>query len=147
MTEFNASGLLLSEAHRDFTRAVIAHYEKSKNNEAFALLPSQSGLHDEKEQVSEPPPRADVLIIPPQGKGPPLDLGKALNIVLRAPAKKRPDAARFASFTTYNIKHTHELKWHLNVVVAGKDKSIKGTQEVTVLGPSYDQRFKHRQIV
>ena len=141
MTEFNASGLLLREAHRDSTRATLAHYEKPKHDEAFDLSPSQSVWPNEKGQASEPPRPADVLIIPPHDKGPPLDLGKSLNIVLRAPGKKRHDAARFASFTTYNIQHTHELKWHLNIVVAGKDKSIKGKQEVTVLGPSYDQKF------
>jgi hypothetical protein len=45
----------------------------------------------------------------------------------------------YPSFTTFNIKHTHNLKWKIKLDVAGESVTMNGTESIQVLEPSNER--------
>ncbi|KAM0323907.1 hypothetical protein ACHAQA_008488 [Verticillium albo-atrum] len=83
------------------------------------------------------------VLIPFGEKVEPCDFGALLNLRLdaqgRAAHAREParTTERFhPSFTTWNIKHTHQLKWRVRMSIADEDASYEATTPLTVLAPS-----------
>ena len=47
-----------------------------------------------------------------------------------------PFAQIYPSFITYNIKHSHQLRWDLSLELAGESLKVSGGQAISILGAS-----------
>ncbi|KAF7563651.1 hypothetical protein G7046_g436 [Stylonectria norvegica] len=61
---------------------------------------------------------------------PPVDIGELTNFTLGY------GRCEYPSFTTYNIEHTHVLKWQMRFGVAGESFKASGKENIRVLPPA-----------
>ncbi|KAF4964253.1 hypothetical protein FSARC_7807 [Fusarium sarcochroum] len=57
----------------------------------------------------------------------PLDIGKKIGILV----ERRQDL--YATFTTFNIQHTHHLKWEMTVQIEGNSFELSGEDPIKIL--------------
>lgn len=112
---------------------------------AYAKLAAKAGEiskeppNYEKEVPGDeaPLPDAETLIIPWESALLPLDLGQALG--LRVPTRFKHELRRIhSSFTYLTIKADHQLRWEMEVDVAGESREFEASHNIEVLGPSDD---------
>jgi hypothetical protein len=75
-------------------------------------------------------------VLPSGKKAVALDLGSLLNLSMaNAPIRHGGffKLLLYPSFTTYNIKHTHQLRWELKLTVAGKSTMVSNVMDVTLV--------------
>lgn len=83
--------------------------------------------------------RAEPIVLPEGEKAEPLDIAELLDLRISeaAPLGMRPFSRRkgrlYPSFTTYNIKHTHKLRWTLSVSAAGEATEVSDEIDITLL--------------
>ncbi|SPO03595.1 uncharacterized protein DNG_06278 [Cephalotrichum gorgonifer] len=84
--------------------------------------------------------RGEPIVLPVGEKAQPLDVSELLgiNITSAIPLSHRPFGGRYKgqlypSFDTYNIKHSHKLKWTLTVTAAGESTEISNEADITLL--------------
>ncbi|KAF5005493.1 hypothetical protein FDECE_8071 [Fusarium decemcellulare] len=68
----------------------------------------------------------------------PLDLGKLINLRIGREGRIGSDEGHHGSslvpnFCTYNIGHLHELKWNLEIEIAGESIYVENEQEIAIL--------------
>lgn len=83
--------------------------------------------------------RASPIVLPAGEKSEPLDIAELLDLRISeaAPLGKLPFTSRkgrlYPSFTTYNIKHAHKLRWSLTVSAAGESTEVSDEIDITLL--------------
>ncbi|KAI5459134.1 hypothetical protein BGZ63DRAFT_271453 [Mariannaea sp. PMI_226] len=82
------------------------------------------------------------IVIPITDDMTPIDIGALINLRIdshgRVGATNRQKILQ-PSFTTYNIQHTHQLKWVLSADIAGSVFKASGYHQVTLVKPSDDK--------
>ncbi|KAJ5151735.1 hypothetical protein N7492_010030 [Penicillium capsulatum] len=71
--------------------------------------------------------------IVPQDSTTDLDLGVALGILT---PKKSGNEKIYPTFTTCNIRNTHDLEWWITLIIGGETVKYNGHHSVTVIGPA-----------
>ncbi|RYP69298.1 hypothetical protein DL769_005319 [Monosporascus sp. CRB-8-3] len=87
--------------------------------------------------------RHEPIVLPSGDKAERLDVGDLLQLNLASLISrgvrallKRQTARLYPSFTTYNIKHAHKLRWTLTVMAAGVTTEVSSEADLTLLpGP------------
>ncbi|RYP50910.1 hypothetical protein DL768_003670 [Monosporascus sp. mg162] len=87
--------------------------------------------------------RHEPIVLPSGDKAEPLDVGDLLQLNLTSLISrgvrallKRQTARLYPSFTTYNIKNAHKLRWTLTVMAAGVTTEVSSEADLTLLpGP------------
>lgn len=89
------------------------------------------------------------IVIPSSFGEEAIDLGALLDLRLdsRVPHAMGRRLSPFESpleptFTTYNIKHSHTLKWEVTISVAGETTSESREYPITILAPSEEQEIE-----
>lgn len=83
--------------------------------------------------------RATPIVLPEGEKAETLDVAELLGLRMTeaAPVGVRPFSRRkgrlYPSFTTYNIKHTHKLRWTVTVSAAGESTELSNEVDITLL--------------
>ena len=83
--------------------------------------------------------RGELIVIPAGEKAEPLDVGDLLCLRIADAARlgRGPFSSRkgrlYPSFATYNIKHTHKLKWSLTVSAAAESTQVSDEIDITLL--------------
>ncbi|KAH6661482.1 hypothetical protein EV126DRAFT_410181 [Verticillium dahliae] len=81
------------------------------------------------------------LYIPCAGDGPPIDVGRKVNLRIGRTGlmgKAYPQGDVHASFSTRHIKYSHRISYELRAVVAGEVLKFKWDSQATVLPPAND---------
>ncbi|RYO83466.1 hypothetical protein DL766_003717 [Monosporascus sp. MC13-8B] len=80
------------------------------------------------------------IVLPSGDKAEPLDVGDLLQLNLTSliprgirAFSKRQTERLYPSFTTYNIKHAHKLKWTLTLMAAGVITEVSSEADLTLL--------------
>lgn len=79
------------------------------------------------------------IVLPAGEKAEPLDIAELLDLRVAEAARlsRGPFSARkgrlYPSFITYNIKHTHKLRWSLTVSAAGESTKVSDEIDITLL--------------
>ncbi|KAK1763926.1 hypothetical protein QBC33DRAFT_210219 [Phialemonium atrogriseum] len=80
------------------------------------------------------------VFIPCTAEWPAIDIGELINFRVRSQGRIGQRLTNiyliYPCFTTYNIKHSHRLKWKLRVTIAGEEVKVDGQAKVIVLPPS-----------
>ncbi|KAH8897204.1 hypothetical protein GQ53DRAFT_837890 [Thozetella sp. PMI_491] len=92
--------------------------------------------------------RQGPVVVPQSADGEYLNLGEHMELKLDArsvyafgqPTRKFALAPLQPSFKTYNIRRSYKLKWNIGLAVAGETHTVRGEQEVQILGPSEEQQ-------
>lgn len=141
MTHFTSKCMIWDEIDHK-TSIILRSYNRRSQPPAAA----DNGNTKAREARADQPPNADTLIVPIGGESPPLDLGRALGIKVRATACKvvgtAGDTGIYPTFTTCHIKHVHRLVWELTLTIAEETVKFEGKLPVTLMGPSYDQEVR-----
>lgn len=88
----------------------------------------------ETDLISRTVQRQDIEI-PCSEKVPALDVGEIVGLRIRS---RFGDKELYPSFTTYNIRHSHKLKWEIEGTVAGESFKSSSESDMRVLPPSVD---------
>ncbi|KAH6884404.1 hypothetical protein B0T10DRAFT_130604 [Thelonectria olida] len=81
------------------------------------------------------------IYIPITDDMPPVDIGELINLRIGYQGRVGPkfrQGTLHPSFTTYNIRHMHQLKWAICAEIAGEDFKASGSHPLTLLKPSDD---------
>ena len=107
-----------------------SHRGQAHRNRSTSLSSTQAPI-SQPTQAGEP--TDPVLLTVPTGEAStPLDLGEALGLDFDL----HPDRYRLTpTFTSCNVKHWHELRWELVLIVAGVNTKMNATHAVDVMGP------------
>ena len=127
--EIVLSGMSLEiRARTDMMCASIVHPHTANQTRKFGL--------DLKSAIER---RGEPIVIPTGEKAQPLDVGEMLDLRITeaVPLGMRPFSRRkgrlYPSFTTYNIKHVHKLRWTLTVSAAGETTEVSTEVDMTLL--------------
>lgn len=80
--------------------------------------------------------RQEPIVVPSGEKSQPLDVGKLLQLCLTSIKPlgiSRGKKKLYPSFTTYNIKHAHKLKWKLRLTAAGESTEVSEEVDLVLL--------------